>query len=347
MKTESLDALVAQIADRPAALAQLADAFAARGDFLRARELCMRALSLAPDDPEVYALTNQVFAQGVRDWYAAMVSDHARNLKYERALARAIHPGDIVLDIGCATGLFSMMAARVGAAEVFACEKNPSVAAATAAVVAQNGYADRIHVIPRLSTELQIGVDLPRKADVLIWDNLANNMIGAGGLDSLEHAYRWLLAPDARIIPAQGTIQVALAEDPRLLRRHVGTVEGFDLTPFNRSVPAYNTKGDRATLRSESRELFAFDFASGGPFPGGRASVTICATGGLATGVLQWLTFEVDEHERYDNRPPGDPDSTFAPVFYPIMRPIQTTAGQTLTVHAMHNRSSIRIWIDK
>jgi protein arginine N-methyltransferase 7 len=115
MTTEAtFETLLNHIADKPVLLARLAHLIVAKGSSERARELCARAVELAPGNAEVLALAAEVFSHGVPAWYFPLVQDSGRNKIYELAFRRAIRPGSRVLDIGAGTGLFAMMAARAG-----------------------------------------------------------------------------------------------------------------------------------------------------------------------------------------------------------------------------------------
>ena len=77
---------------------------------------------------------------------ASMLHDTGRIRAFERAIEgavarfRAAHGrGPVVLDIGAGTGLLSMLAARAGAAAVFACEMYEPMARVARRVVADNG----------------------------------------------------------------------------------------------------------------------------------------------------------------------------------------------------------------
>ena len=47
-----------------------------------------------------------------------MIEDRVRMSAYMRAMRAAIKPGDTVVDIGCGTGILSLLAARCGPARV-------------------------------------------------------------------------------------------------------------------------------------------------------------------------------------------------------------------------------------
>lgn len=345
----NLETLLSHVADRPVPLARLACQLLAKGQRERARELCARAIALAPDNAEVQSFSAEIFSHDVRSWYFPMVHDNVRHVAIEAALRRAIQPGCLVLEIGTGTGLLAMMAARAGAAEVITCESNPSVAAVASEIIARNGFADRVRVIVKSSADLEVGVDLPKPADVLIWDTLGSNVIGSGALPVVEHAKRRLMRLDAAIIPARGTVRIALAEDREAYLRQMHIVEGFDLSPFNRlAAPRYAiSNGDkRLALRSEVRDLFCFDFQSGGPFPEARASVSLSSSGGPVNGIAQWLRFELDDETHYENMPALGAFSIFAVAFHPLREPITMALGDKLLVSGSHDRHSVRIWAE-
>jgi SAM-dependent methyltransferase len=341
----TFETLLNRIADKPVPLARLARLILAKGGSERARELCARAVALAPDNAEVLALAAEVFSHGVPAWYFSLVQNSARNNIYEFAFRRAIRPGSRVLDIGAGTGLFAMMAARAGAAQVVTCESNLAVAGVVSEIAARNGFADRVRVVAKHSSDLEIGTDLDGPADVLVWDNLSTTLIGAGALPTVEQAVRRLVRPNARVIPAKGAIRIALAEDRKAQNERMSFVEGFDLSPFNRlAPPSYRISREKArtVLRSEPADLFRFDFQSGGPFPEARAKVTLSTSGGPVNGIAQWVYLEIDEELRHEF--PVEENSALGATFYPLMRPIEMASGDTLTVCGSHDRQSLRIW---
>lgn len=171
--------------------------------------------------------------ESVHSWHLPMLGDHARNAAFATAIAAAVRPDDVVLDIGTGSGLLAMMAARAGARHVYACEMLPDLAALARIVVAQNGFADRITIIAKPSAELVVGVDLPERASLLVTEIFDALLIGEGALPAIHHARQHLLTPDARIIPAGGTVSGQLVSFPRLKPLFpLTTLCGFDMRAF-------------------------------------------------------------------------------------------------------------------
>jgi SAM-dependent methyltransferase len=319
-----------------------------RGDGATARDFAQRALHLAGSDPEILRLASEICSFGVHGWHFDIVRDRARNAAYEGALKRAIRPGMRVLDIGTGTGLLSMMAARAGAAEVICCEMNPVVAETAKAIIAKNGYADRIRVIAKHSSQIDVGKDMGGPADLLVSELFTNGMLEEAVLPVHEHAVARLLKPGAQTIPAAGIVRIALAEDVK--RTKMTEAEGFDLSPFNRLVPhryAITPGDERLVLKSEPADIMSFDFRSGGPFPPARAETTVRATASGANGVAQWIALIMDGEGRYENMPAPGAAFCWAANYFPAPEDFSASSGETIRVSCAHDRQALRIWAGK
>jgi SAM-dependent methyltransferase len=338
------ESLIAKVAGNPVAMLMLARTLLLpRGKTKRARALCEAAVKLAPGDAEVQALAQSVRSRDVGQWYFTMVQDRPRHALYAAAFRKVFTPGCAVLDIGAGTGLFAMLAAREGAGQVIACERESAVAEAARESIERNGYGDRVKLVAKDSRELEIGVDLDDRADVLLWDNLSNNLLGAGALDAIDDARRRLLKPGAPMIPARCEMRVALVEANPVCDVRMGTVEGFDMTPFNRFRPTQTTLGKtKLERRSDAATIFDFDFASG-RLPGSRDSVTVAATGGCVDGIAQWIRFHLADDVVYDT---GDDEGVTAfGIEYHAVEPFEADAGQGIAIRGAHDRKRTWFWI--
>jgi len=189
------------------------------------------------DHTEFCGLLNLAQVKILPEWHFEMLNDTARNAFFERAIAAAVRPGDVVLDIGTGSGLLAMIAARAGAAHVYACEANAVMAALARQVVEQNGLSEKITVLSKHSTALRIGADLPERADVLITETFSELIVGEGVLFAISQAKEHLLKPQAVVVPEEVALIGTPYEHPDVedfLRVNGGDeICGFDLSALD------------------------------------------------------------------------------------------------------------------
>lgn len=347
-RLHGFEALVRQANGNAPALAALSLLFSSDGWKSRAGEIAAQVLALPDGDVAARTIARHVITTDVPQWHFVIVADLARNLAYDQALQRAVTPGSRVLEIGTGSGLLAMMAARAGAAHVYTCEMEPAVAMTAREIVARNGFAHRITVIDKHSKDVDVG-ELDGPVDILVSEIVSNEMLGEGVLPAMEDAIARLVKPGGIIIPAQGTIRVALAHLADFPRT-IGTVSGFNLSAFddlrepNFRIPT-NRRG--LTLASDAVDLFAFDFTSTAPWSGDRAQATLRATGQPANGLVQWITLDMDGVTAYENRPSTEaPPSAWAAVFHAFETMLDPQDGQDIPVLGQHDMANVRLWID-
>lgn len=179
--------------------------------------------------PEDYDYHQEI----ARSSFADMLHDTERNSKYHRALREAMDSvkksGERVkvLDIGTGSGLLAMMAANYGADSVHACEAFFPVAQRARQVIKDNGFGDKICLIPKRSTDIEVGPgkDMPEKANILVTEVFDTELIGEGAIETFTHALRELLEPGARVVPHAATIYAQVVHSPFLRSFHtVSTV---------------------------------------------------------------------------------------------------------------------------
>lgn len=343
---DTIETLIAAVDDNPRAMVHLAKTLLIpRGLTERAVALVDKALAAAPGDPEIATLARAVQARAVSSWYFSNLQDHPRIALYERAFRSVFTPGCTVLDIGAGTGFFAMLAARCGAGHVVGCERDPVVAALAREVVERNGYSDRVTIVAKTSADLQIGVDFDAPFDVLLWDNLANNLLGGGALPAVDDARRRLIKPNAPIIPARCEIRVALLENLAAADASMGEIDGFDMTPFNKHRPALFTLDPASTRRaSDAATIFDVDFRATGPVEPETRAVTVRATGGRVDGIAQWLRFRITDDIVYDTGEDAGVRA-FGTMFH-ATDPFEAVPGQSVTIGGAHDRHSTWFWVE-
>ena len=337
-----VEALIASVEGKPRAMLNLCRTFLQRrGMHGLARQICERAVALTPEDRETLALAYRIRSGGVEPSYFNNILDDARNSAYAAGLRKVLRPGCTVLEIGSGSALFAMIAVREGAGKVVSCERNPAVASAAREVVARNELTSKITILTKDARDIRVGVDLEQPADVLLWDNLSNNLIGAGGPSAVDDARRRLLSPDAQIIPGRVEIRAALAQDLAPRKRAMGEVEGFDLSPFNR-LRRTNLRipWTELALQSDPVTLFDYDFESTGT-PPWAASGVVSAHGGPVDGVVQWLRFHLAEDVIYDTGASDTP--AFGKQFH-VLAPAEFAAGSQVSICARRDERYIWFW---
>lgn len=172
-----------------------------------------------------------------RSAYADMLHDRERNDKYEQGLRAAIEQlratgsSVHVLDIGTGSGLLAMMAARLGADSVWACEAFTPMAECAARVLADNQMSgqspsSRVNLIAKRSTELRVAgegrsdadADLPYRCNLLVAELFDTELIGEGALATFHHALSSLLTADCLVVPSSAVVYAQPVDSP-LLRR--------------------------------------------------------------------------------------------------------------------------------
>ncbi|KAH9777283.1 protein arginine N-methyltransferase 1.6 [Citrus sinensis] len=148
--------------------------------------------------------------------YLDMLNDSYRNRAYRLAIDKMVTKSCHVLDIGAGTGLLSMMAARaMGSSDsttslntkgmVTACESYLPMVKLMKKVLHVNGMGRNIKVINKRSDELEVGVDIDSRADILVSEILDSELLGEGLIPTLQHAHDRLLVENPLTVPYRAT----------------------------------------------------------------------------------------------------------------------------------------------
>jgi type II protein arginine methyltransferase len=307
--------------------------------------------SRPPVPPLVELSVRRAVSAVVPFWHIPMMNDRARNDAFERAVTRAVAaqgPAARVLDIGTGSGLLAMMAARAGAAHVDSCEAVPVIARTARRTVELNGYGDRVKVIGKRSTDLVVGADIERPADILISEVLSSDLLTEGALATFEDALARLVKPGGAIIPRAVAAVGCLAGGETLAHLiRVGQVSGFDLSPFSSlacpRLPIWQDSPPWTRL-SPDFDVLHLDLTrrANPPFET-RITVPISTTG-TAYGVVQWMRIDLDEATTYSTGPEGTHrQGNWLQILHTFARPISVSAGQTAELIVGHDRTNLLV----
>jgi type II protein arginine methyltransferase len=306
------------------------------------------AVALKPDLEEARRNLRTAYNDVIPAWHFAMMNDRPRNDAYQAAIARLV-PGKRVLDIGTGTGLLAMMAARAGAKCVTTCETVVPIAQRAGEIIARNGFAGRIAVIARRSTDLAVGAGLAERAQVLITETFSSDLLSEGVLPAVEHAYEHLLTPDAVVIPRVAAARAYLVGGSEIeTMLFAGMSNGFDLSLFNDFAPpilAASMNNIVHDVLSDDFELLSFDFRTRRfPMESRQIEVAVMKSG-VAAGLVQWIYLDLDGTDRYENRPSSGAhlDGHWTQILHRFPRPLAVEAGATVQLAVRHNRQQISV----
>jgi hypothetical protein len=137
-----------------------------------------------------------------------MLGDTTRVDAYDTALAGALRPGDVVVDVGCGALPLSLLALDHGAGRVYAIEADPAMSAIASELVRANNLQDRLIVVhgdARL-------VRLPEKADLVVSEMIGNIGPEEQMPEILGLVARRVLRPQGRMLPSRLTTHLRAIE---------------------------------------------------------------------------------------------------------------------------------------
>ena len=303
------------------------------------------AINIRPNDAESRFNLNNVSAAIVPSWHSSMINDEPRNRAYLEAIKLAVDDGFFVLEIGTGSGLLSMMAAASGAGDVISCESSTTIANVAKKIISRNGYEKNINVINKKSTELIIGADLPRKADLLISEILSAGFVGEGVRSTILDANTRLLKKDGRMIPESGDIRIALVGNNAevLDAVLVSGSQGFDLSEFNSITQRqFSLKlKEKPKLLSNPEDAFSINLYDKNEIVKEEKIIKLQANqSGLCLGLIQWLRVQIYKDIQYENNP-GEIFSHWPTPIYMFDNPVEIEAGQILEIRAFLGEDSL------
>ncbi|XP_057463971.1 protein arginine N-methyltransferase 7 isoform X2 [Actinidia eriantha] len=271
--------------------------------------------------------------------YLDMLNDSRRNRAFREAIDKTITKPCHVLDIGldrrqsrweeegelntfnAGTGLLSMMAARAmdsamstacssSEGAVTACESYLPMVKLMRKVLRLNGMERKVRVINKRSDELEVGVDITSRADILVSEILDSELLGEGLIPTLQHAHDKLLVENPQTVPYRATTYGQLVESKYLWKLHdlfdieAKASDDIRLVPTKKEtilcVKAQqfamhcDAIKDEIKLLSEPFKIFEFDFWKR-PESRGETKLHIKATNdGTVHAVVSWWILQLD-----------------------------------------------------
>lgn len=265
------------------------------------------------------------------EYHRVLLADEVRTDAYRDAILRTVKAGDVVLDIGCGSGVLSFFACEAGAKRVYAIDRGGM--AGIAQFLSRNvGYADRITVLREEST----AVELPERADVLITETIGNLGLDENILGSVIDARARLLRRNAAIIPSRIVVSIVPVELPERHAKHVMWWNerryGLDLSPMrvfaSNSILPLNGDTD-AHLAAPARILDVELAHAASTLVRGKARFT-AVRDSVLHGFMVWFDATLASRVTVSSANPGE--THWVHGFLPIEEPVAMTRGAQLDV---------------
>ena len=262
----------------------------------------------------------------VLDYHLGMLHDGARMDAFRRAIHATVQPGDVVLDLGCGTGVLSFMACEAGAEKVYAIEGGPVIDVARE-LAADNGFDDRIEFLRGWSME----VGLPEPADVLISETIGNAGFNEGIIAWAVDARQRLLRPGAALIPGRLRLWVAPVEnfeDHALVSGWQAETLPYDFTAAHRRAARTLWFGDLEPedLLGQGEVAADVDLRTAPNDPVSSTGELRIDRDGTLHGLACWFDSLLSPGVVVHNMPPRGV-SSWSHGFLPIARAVEVHAG--------------------
>lgn len=163
-----------------------------------------------------------------------MLADGPRMRFYAAAIARHIHPGDRVIDLGTGTGILAAFAVRAGAAKVYAIDHSKILTHAR--TLAEANHLPNVEFVPVHSTAFK----LEEKVDVIVHEQMGDGLFDEEMVANVTDLRDRLLKPGGRILPAQFELYcepVTLNDARRVPFLWEMNVHGYDYACMERHRP--------------------------------------------------------------------------------------------------------------
>ena len=260
------------------------------------------------------------------------VADPVRLERFRRSIGSVVRPGDLVADLGCGSGVLTLLSLQAAAGRVYAIDNSRMLAVARESI-ARCGFGDRVSFIQGRSQK----VELPERVDVVLCDHVGWFGFDYDILALLADARRRFLKSDGVVIP--GVIELKLAAVESEACRAVAERWSDADVPAAYRWLRHSSINSKHSVELETRELLSPPADLGAlalrddqpDYLSWSANLRV-ERDGEVHGLGGWFDCELAAGVRMTNSPLATDRIDRPQVFLPIDAPLRVTAGDSLNV---------------
>lgn len=202
------------------------------------------------EEARLYSYTAELFKA-----HESLLKDLNRNRAFYSALKKHVTPESVVLDIGSGTGIWAIVAAKLGAKRVVAVERDPLLIGLIMSLAKENGVAHKIEAVATDSRQAQLG----REFDIVVSEMIGHLAYEEQLIPILTDARDRFLKPGGTLIPESVSL-VAAGARVKTRRLPAGVPIKYErFEALNINIPIGLGEGERLKLVTEPRELARAD----------------------------------------------------------------------------------------
>jgi protein arginine N-methyltransferase 1 len=261
-----------------------------------------------------------------------MITDAGRFEAYAKAIARAVRPGDVVMEIGCGPGVFALLACRAGAKRVYAVETDDIIHLAKQ-LASANGLADTLKFLQSDSRR----TELPERANVIVSDIRGSLPLFEHAISSMEDARKRFLAPGGIMIPHRDTLQAAVVEAKEYYKGLTApwqkAMDGLDLSSTLSLIlnERHGVSFKPSQLLTQPLTCHVLDYSAGAATRAAAALLFRVARTGTAHGLCLWFETQLFGDIGYSSGP-GGASAIYGQAFLPWPEAVDVSEGQEIQV---------------
>jgi SAM-dependent methyltransferase len=199
---------------------------------------------------------------GILQYHQMMLADGVRNKLLYEAIRRNVSSETSFLDVGAGTGVWAILAARLGAKRVVAIEIAEALIPIIFRHAQENGVAHKIEIIHANADDVKIR----GKFDLIVSELFGDNALGEQTVNSFVNLRNRFLAPGGVLIPQK----LALLAVPVRIENSVGNIpaelpikcEFLKSLKLNYTLNASLEDRGKIKFLADPQELFEMDFRS-------------------------------------------------------------------------------------